>query len=217
MKKNVLIVGFSSTFGISLAKAIKEDKGYVYGLDLKEDYEGICDRAFRFDMEQFASDADYRIRFTQIFAEVIPRLDLLIICSESEGAKSLKDLRLDGWHASLNKTVTGPLLLIKLFLVSLKKSKGVVLLINTLEQPVDEKLNIAFSAANQAIRGLIKSLAIDLNDEVKLLSISLEREGPSNEEELEKCKQEAAALALYLTNAKHTLTNGADIILKCRG
>lgn len=122
MKKNALIVHVFSPEGIVIAKKLKEKGYYVYGLDPKEDYEGTCDRSLRFDIKMFASDAEYRIRFTQILDEITPRLDALVICQPSF-VESGPEIRLDRWLDALDREVTGPMLIYKLFEARLVKSK----------------------------------------------------------------------------------------------
>ena len=209
MRKNVLISGFFNEAGIEIAKLYKANGYYIYGTDVKEDYEGVCDRAFRFDIRQFASDADYRIRFTQIFDEVIPNLNTLIICTGLDGKEALKDIQLDHWHDSLNSNLTGPMLLIKLFQSKLNTSKGSIIGIGPLSE---KKVDGEFVSAKVSISGfigLIKSISFD--PKATFTAGYIETKRSINPKELHSNNKEIAKVALFISESNIESLNGKII------
>jgi NAD(P)-dependent dehydrogenase (short-subunit alcohol dehydrogenase family) len=168
MKKNVLISSFMNPMGRAMAAAFRSKGVYVYGIDRKEDYEGICDRAFRFNMDEFASDAGYRIRFLQIFNEIIPNLDALVICDDSSFGGRLGDIQLEDWHRSMNENVTGPMLLCKLFRTRLEKSKGAIVFVGANLDLAADSESIGYKTSRAAYSGLYWSMAEDLRGKVNV-------------------------------------------------
>lgn len=177
MKKNILLLGVFNPLGQVLAKTFKAKGYYIYGLDKKEDYEGLCDRTIRFDTNQFVLDANYRIRFTQIFEEVIPRLDVLIINNDVEIRGRLNDIQLDNWHESMNGNVAGPMLLCKLFYRRLVKSKGSILFVDKSIDSIADSTSFAYKTARFARKGLSDSLAIELKGKIKVDQIEMLNRG----------------------------------------
>ncbi len=220
MKKNVFITGAMGLRGTALAKEFRNSGYYVYGGDIKEDYEGICDRAIRFDINQFVSDADYRIRFTQIFDELIPRLDVLINNADVKKLGGLDEIQLDDWAETLNVNLTGPLMLSKLFLRKLILANGMILNVGSVYQNIIAPGYVAYSTSMNAMQGLTKALSIDLNGKVRVTSIC----AASNEStqfthisaeqalKLESAyAEEVSKMAVYLVSIQSKLLDGANI------
>ena len=221
MKKNILINGAINEIGTALAKAFRTKGYYVYGLDKKEDYDGICDRSLRFDIRQFVTDAGYRIRFSQIMDEIAPRLNALINIEEINLRGHLKDIQLDDWQQSMDVNLTGPMLLSKLFVTKLEKSKGAILNIGNIAFDNSEDGQMAYLASKNALNGLTSALAIDLKGRVVVNSITMMMEGEKGESSagkgnLKNYADELAKLAVYLVNENAGLIHGQDLLLQDR-
>ena len=232
MKKNVFITGVLGGIGSALAKAFREEGYYVYGVDLREDFEGIADRSFRFDINKYVVDADYRIRFTEIFREVIPHLDVLINNAAVQLLGRLDELKLEDWQETLNVNLTGPMLLSKLFLNRLEERKGSIINIGSIHQQLTKPSFVSYATSKSALVGLTKSLAVDLEGRVRVNAISpaaieteMLREGFDHDEnaldELRKIHpvqrigypSEVAKLALFLASQNTGFIHGANFLL----
>lgn len=171
MKKNVFITGVLSRFGAVMAKTFRENGFYVYGVDSREDFHGNCDRFFRFEINDFVQDAGYRIRFTQIFEEIIPKLEVLINNTSVLYPDKLDYIKLEDWQTSLNVNLTGPLLLSKLFLSRLESSKGCIINVTGVPDPLEKPGLLAYNASESAMIGLTNALALDLEGRIRVNSI----------------------------------------------
>ena len=172
MKKNVLITGVIGGIGAALARGFREAGHYVYGLDLRDDFQGLCDRFIQFDLNQFVKDAAYRVRFTSIFDNVIPRLDVLINNAAVQKLDSLEHIQLDDWQETLNVNLTGPMLLSKLFLSRLEAQQGCIINIGSIHQQLTKPKFISYATSKSALIGLTRALAVDLEGRVRVNAIS---------------------------------------------
>ena len=217
MKKNVLIIGAFHKAGIAMAAAFRVNGFYVYGADQKEDYEGICGRAFRFDVGEFASDAGYRVKFSRIFDEIIPRLDALVVCEANSGQGRLKDIQLDDWHRCMDENVTGPMLLCKLFQSRLEKSNGAILFVGSEPDLLVKPKSVAFQAARQAVLGLAKAVAGDLNGKTTVNSLCTNPAFLPDGKANKAYWNEVAEMAAHLVKENKMALNGKAIIMDGKG
>ncbi|MEZ4952626.1 MAG: SDR family oxidoreductase [Saprospiraceae bacterium] len=218
MKKNVLISGAMNKSGMAIAKAFRKEGFYVYGLDKKEDYESICDRSFRFNLEEFVSNADYRIRFTQIFDEIIPNLNVLVNNEEVVFEGRLNEVQLEQWQQSINVNLTGPMMLCKFFLNRLEKSKGSIVNIINLSSQKEIEGGISYYTSRMALLQLTKAMAIDLKEKVRVNSICFDpyrknQRGVHGEIKEEKLSNEIGRLSAILSMEEVGYLSGENINL----
>ncbi len=230
--KNVLITGVLGGIGSEMAKAFRTSRYYVYGLDVREKAENNCHRFIRFDLQQFVNDAAYRIRFTQIFEEVIPKLDVLINNAAVQKLDRLENIKLEDWKQSLDVNLTGPMLLSKLFIERLEQSQGCIINIGSIHQQLTKPGFVTYATTKSALVGLTKALAVDLEGRVRVNAISpaaietdMLRAGFNNDEsaidELRKIHPvqrigypaDVAKLALFLASENNGFIHGANILL----
>ncbi len=232
MKKNVFITGVLGGIGSALAKTFRSDDYYVYGVDMREDFYGNCDRFIRFDLHEFVRDAGYRIKFTQIFEELIPKLDVLINNAAVQRLDRLANIKLEDWQETLNVNLTGPMLLSKLFLARLEKSQGCIINIASIHQQLTKPAFVSYATSKSALVGLTKAMAVDLEGKVRVNAISpaaieteMLRAGFEHDEaaidELRKIHpvqrigypDEVAKLALFLASENLGFIHGANLTL----
>ena len=150
MSKFALVTGVLGGIGSEIAKSLKENGYYVYGLDVRDDFDYKCDRFIRFNIDEFVSDSSYRIKFTEIFNQLIPKLDLLVNNAAVQRLGALEDLKIDDWNETLNVNLTGPLLLSKLFLKRLQESNGSIINIGSIHERLTKKAFIAYATSKYA-------------------------------------------------------------------
>ncbi len=232
MQKNVLITGVLGGIGSALAKAFKENGYYVYGLDRREDYQGNCHRFIQFDLNLFVKDVDYRIQFSALFDEYIPKLDVLINNAAVQLLDRTEDIKLDDWMETLNVNLTGPLLLSKLFLNRLEERQGCIINIASIHHQLTKPRFVSYATSKSALVGLTKALAVDLEGRVRVNAISpaaieteMLRAGfRGKEKALKKLQkvhpvqrigypEEVARLALFLASENNGFIHGANIQL----
>ncbi len=232
MKKNVFITGVLGGIGSALAKSFRSNGYYVYGVDRREDFEGFCDRFVRFDIQAFVQDAAYRIRFSQIFEDLIPNLDVLINNAAVQRLDHLENIKLEDWQETLNVNLSGPMLLSKLFLPKLEKNSGSIINIASIHQQLTKPAFISYATSKSALVGLTKAMAVDLEGRVRVNAISpaaieteMLRAGFENDEsaldELRKIHpvqrigypDDVAKLALFLASSNDGFIHGANLLL----
>jgi len=180
MQKNVLITAALSKIGIVLSRAFRQEGYYVFGLDLEEDYHNYCNRFFRFDLNRFVKDASYRIKFTAIFDEVIPKVNVLINNSTFSPFAELENIKLEDWQKALNVNLTGPMLLSKLFLDRLEDGGGCIINIASHQQGINQAGMATRNCSNNALIGLTQAMSTDLKEFVRVNAIS-HQESKANE------------------------------------
>ncbi len=184
MQKKVLITSVLSEIGVALSQAFRKEGYYVYGLDLEEDYHNYCNRFFRFDLNRFVKDAGYRIKFTAIFEEVIPKLNVLINISTPPPFAKLENIKLEDWQQALNVNLTGPMLLIKLFLDRLEDCTGAIINIPSPYEGVSKAGRTTRNCTNNALIGLTEAISVDTKEFVRVNTISIletnNKEEPEN-------------------------------------
>jgi NAD(P)-dependent dehydrogenase (short-subunit alcohol dehydrogenase family) len=231
-EKSVFITGVLGGIGSALARGFRENGYYVYGVDMREDFNGHCDRFLRFDLNQFVKDAAYRIKFTQIFDEIMPHLDVLINNAAVQKLDALENIKLDDWQETLNVNLTGPMLLSKIFLARLEKNNGCIINIASIHQQLTKPGFVSYATSKSALVGLTKAMAVDLAGRVRVNSISpaaietaMLRAGFNDDEtaldELRKIHPvqrigypaDVAKLALFLASQNTGFVHGANFLL----
>jgi NAD(P)-dependent dehydrogenase (short-subunit alcohol dehydrogenase family) len=234
MQKNVIITGVLGGIGTALAKGFHDAGYYVYGLDRREDiqYKGFIDRFIRFDIFEFVRNTDYRVRFSGIFDQVIPRLDVLINNAAVQKLGHLNEIKFEDWQESLDVNLTGPMLLSKLFLGRLENSNGSIINIASIHQQLTKPSFVSYATSKSALVGLTKAMAVDLAGSVRVNAISpaaietaMLRAGFENDENaLDKLRKihpvqrigypdEVAKLALFLASENEGFIHGANLTL----
>lgn len=232
MKKNVFITGVLGGIGSSIAKVFRENGFYVYGVDMREDFHGRCDRFIQFDIHQFVKDAAYRIKFTQVFDELIPSLDVLINNAAVQRLDHLESIKLEDWQETINVNLTGPMLLSKLFLNRLERTRGCIINIASIHQQLTKPSFVSYATSKSALVGLTKAMAVDLEGRVRVNAISpaaieteMLRAGFNHDEsaidELRKIHpvkrigypEDVAKLALFIASENHGFVHGANFLL----
>jgi 3-oxoacyl-[acyl-carrier protein] reductase len=170
MERNVLITQVTSEEGRALAKVLRESGYYVYGTGTGEDFENCCDRYFRFEMNDFVSDAADRIDFTGQFEDYIPKLDVLIILNHITLEGSIETTNLENWTKMMNENITGTFLLIKTFAKRLQQTNGYI--INVVIPGKNGRTSSVSDFTARIIIALSKTLASDFSGHIRVNSIS---------------------------------------------
>ncbi|RMG87981.1 MAG: SDR family oxidoreductase [Bacteroidetes bacterium] len=233
MQKNVLITGVLGGIGSALATGFHEAGYYVYGLDVREDiqYRAHIDRFIQFDIFEFVRDAEYRIRYSNLFEEVIPKLDVLINNAAVQKLGHLENIKLEDWQETLAVNLTGPMLLSKLFLSRLEKSRGCIINIASIHQQLTKPAFVSYATSKSALVGLTKAMAVDLGHRIRVNSISpaaieteMLRAGFESDSALDELRkihpvqrigypEEVAKLAVFLASESHGFIHGANLTL----
>lgn len=229
-KKAVVITGVCGGIGSQLAKTFKANNYWVIGLDITTSAQAECDLFFKFDLNKYCSDLNYKSAMEAAFNEQIPDTFLLINNAAVQLLGSVAELKLADWNKTLNINLTGPLMLSQFFLSRLERARGSIINIASIHQQLTKKRFVAYASSKSALVGLTKAMAVDLQGTVRVNAISpaaidtqMLREGFNNDEakvqllnELHPSQrigqpQEVAQLALLLAENQLGFINGANI------
>ncbi|SEO26704.1 NAD(P)-dependent dehydrogenase, short-chain alcohol dehydrogenase family [Mucilaginibacter gossypiicola] len=230
MAKAVVITGVLGGIGSQLAKTFKE-KGYeVIGLDVKDSQPEYCDKFFKFNLNEYCANPEYKASIEATFDKEIPELFALINNAAVQILSNLDEITLQDWNQTLNVNLTGPLMLSQFFLKRLEKAKGSIINIASIHHQLTKKRFLAYASSKSALVGLTKALSVDLQGRVRVNAISpaaidtqMLRDGFDNDEakvqmlnELHPSQRigkprEVSQLALLLAEDELGFINGANI------
>ena len=229
--KKVLITGVNGSIGSEIANSFKKEGYLVYGIDQKVSEHNI-DHFFHLDLNKFVSDPVYFKEWSNKLLSEIRDLDVLINNAAVQILDSVSNIKLKDWQETLNVNLTAPLLLSKIFFDQLKAKSGCIINIASIHQNLTKKNFVSYATSKSALVGLTKAMAVDLQDEIRVNSISpaaiatpmLLAGFDGNEKALEELKSlhpvqrigypdEVAKLSLYIANDHNGFLHGSNITL----
>ena len=228
MAKNALITGVLGNIGSAIAENLRDNGYYVFGLDKRDDFQYKCDRFIQFDINQYVKDAAYRVKFTDIFDRVIPKLDLLVNNASVQILGHLDEIKMEDWNESLNVNLTGPMLLSKLFKVKLEEKYGSIINVGSIHTQLTKPKYISYSTSQSALIGLTKALAVDLKGKIRVNAISpasldeetlksiqsqVKKGRAQHPGQQETYPEEIAKLVLFLSEEDAGFIHGANLSL----
>ncbi|MCB0705299.1 MAG: SDR family oxidoreductase [Saprospiraceae bacterium] len=232
IQKNALVTGILGGIGSAIGKALRANGYYVFGVDRRDDFQYNCDRFLLFDINEYVKSASYRIKYTEIFEQVIPKLDVLVNNAAVQKLGHLDEIKLEDWQETLNVNLTGPMVLSKLFLSKLADSRGSIINVGSIHHQLTKPRFVSYATSKSALIGLTKALAVDLEGRVRVNAISpaaietdMLRDGfEGDEDALIKLKklhpvqrigypEEVAKLVLFLASENTGFIHGANITL----
>lgn len=231
-KKSVLITGVKGGIGSALALKYHEAGYRVHGLDVHESEPVNHIEYFQVDLNKFCINKEYRKQTSDVLNAQINQLDVLINNAAIQILGHLDQIKLNDWQRTMNVNLTAPFLLSQLFLSKLEDSKGSIINIGSIHQQQTKSNFVSYATSKSALIGLTKSLAVDLQDKVRVNAISpaaietdMLREGFNFDEsaidELREIHpvqkigkpEEVANLALFLSSENLGFIHGANIAL----
>ena len=230
-----LITGAAGGIGKALVKAFSE-AGYrvlatdrIETADLPESVSYLS-----IDLERFVNDVAYA---DAVISEVMqylgdPGLDVLINNAAIQILGGVDSLRRDKWKRSLDVNLTAPFLLTQALLAPLEKVAGSVVNISSIHARLTKRNFVAYATTKSALSGLTRSMAVDLENRVRVNAIepaAIETpmlvegfsEHPELLEDLAACHpqqrigkpEEIAALAISIAENRFEFMHGACIPL----
>ncbi|WP_422361188.1 SDR family NAD(P)-dependent oxidoreductase [Reichenbachiella sp.] len=233
MKKTVVITGALGGIGQAICKTFKEDGYQVLGIDVKAIGNiPFCDYSFDFDLSRLSKNEDYRSDKLNILNKFGDDLHVLINNAAVQILNNLKDIKITEWNETLDVNLTAPMLLSQWALPYISKNDGSIINISSIHQTLTKPKFTAYATSKSALVGLTKAMAVDLNGEIRVNSISpaaietdMLRAGFNNDESaLDVLKKlhpvqrigypyEVAKLALFLASDEAKFINGANLQL----
>lgn len=156
--KVALVTGGRSGIGRAISRRIRDEGAVIFtaqrGAD--EEFEGIPA-----DFTDSASPA-------RVVSEVIARagkLDVLVNNAGMMQEATIEDMAIEDWHRNLAVNLTAPFLMIKFALPHLRKTKGNIINIGSIEGLGASPLHSAYCATKAGLHGLTRAVAVDYGSE----------------------------------------------------
>ena len=136
-RPTVLLHGVRTPAGRRLAEAFRAAGYYTVGLDRVDKYDYACDRFLQFDLERFAGEPEYRIRFSDILDQLLTRVEVLVHALPVHEFSDSTGLSLPTWAGFQRAQLVGPLLLAQLILPKLGAARGLQIVCAPFSPPTD--------------------------------------------------------------------------------
>ena len=152
--KVALVTGGRSGIGQAIARRLRNEGARVFTAQRGEDTEFDCIPA---DFSDPASPA-------RIVAELIDKagqLDVLVNNAGMMQASLVEDMSLDDWQRNLTVNLTAPFLMIRTALPHLRKTRGSIVNIGSIEGFGANPAHAAYCASKAGLHGLTRAVAVD--------------------------------------------------------
>jgi short-subunit dehydrogenase len=204
--KTALITGSSSGIGRAIANELIKHEYKVFGIS-RTDGEIICDLK---DTKTLQSKVKELLKTTDI--------DLLVNCAGLGVFTPHEELNLEQIETLMDVNLKAPILLTNLCLRSLKKTKGHIINISSIEATRHSKFSALYSATKSGLRDFSLSLFEELRKSgVRVTSINPDMTKtaffdklnfePSNKEDTHIKPQDIAKSVLHVINAPFVTTD----------
>ena len=194
-RPTVLLNGVRTLAGRTLAPAFREAGYYTVGLDRVDKYDYACDRFVQFDTVRYATDTDYRIRFSTILDQLLPEVAVLVHAVPVYEFSDTTGLSLSTWAAFHDGHLAGPLLLAQLVLPKLGTAGGLQLVCAPLEAPDDTNDREATPLLTAGTRLLYEAAQLQSGTAVRTVGLYPATPGKD-------VAQQLAATAVFLASAE---------------
>lgn len=152
--KTALVTGGRSGIGHAVARRLRAEGALAFTAQRGKDDE----------FDGIAADFADPTSPDRVIAEVIARTGRLDVLVNSVGLMQearIEDMSIADWRRSLDVNLTAPFLLIKAALPHLRKTKGAIINIGSIEGLAANPLHAAYCASKAGLHGLTRAVAVD--------------------------------------------------------
>ena len=170
MDKAVVITGISGGIGQAIFRAVRLEKFKVIGIDVVEP-ETRPDEFLNFDLSRI-DDQKYVKKLEDFFKASSTNLEIYSLVNNAaiQIVDDFESLQLEDLSRSLNVNVKAPFFLSKLLYQYLAKVNGRIINIGSIHADLTKNF-LPYSVSKASLRGLTKSLAIEIGSKVRVNSI----------------------------------------------
>lgn len=153
-RKVALVTGGRSGIGRAIAHRLRGEGAEVYTAQRG------CDEEF----PSVVADLTDPTSAESAVAEVVERsgaLDVLVNCAGMMQESRIEDMSVEDWKTNLDVNLTGPFLTIKSALPFLRKARGSIVNVGSIEGLGANPGHAAYSASKAGLHGLTRAVAVD--------------------------------------------------------
>ena len=167
--KTIIVTGSNGGIGRAIVSMLSLAGYDVVGID-KESHDEIT---IAFDLAKLATRAGI-LEFSEKVEEKLLNKSLFGIINNAATQKlgSLEELEFDDFNESMTVNLAAPLILSKISYPYLKMNKGHIINIGTIHTELTKPSFISYATSKSGLKGLTKSLAVDIGEYVKVNMIS---------------------------------------------
>lgn len=230
-RKVCVITGAAGGVGKALVHNFKEAGYRVIAIDSVPPPQGQEVEYFQLDLALLVQDPSLEL-INPIIEELSEDgIDVLINNAAIQVVGGVDELDYASWLRTLQVNVLAPFFLVKKFFPLLEKSKGSVINIGSIHSSLTKRGFMAYATSKSALRGLTRSLAIEVGDKFRVNAIepaairtSMLEEGFQDKSKLDALSryhpvgrigepEEVAKVCLFLASSEIGFLHGACINL----
>ena len=152
--KIALVTGGRSGIGRAIADRLRDEGARVF----------TAQRMAAADFESVEADLADPTAAARVVEEVVARagrLDVLVNNAGMMQEDTVEEMSLDAWERTLRVNLTAPFLLIKAALPHLRRTRGTIVNIGSIEAIGSNPRHAAYCASKAGLHGLTRSVAVD--------------------------------------------------------
>lgn len=156
--KVALVTGGRSGIGHAIAERLRDEGARVF----------TAQRAPAPDFESIEADFDKADTAAHVVEAVIGeagRLDVLVNNAGMMQEATVEEMGLDAWERTLRVNLTAPFLLIKAALPHLRRTRGTIVNVGSIEGLGSNPRHAAYCASKAGLHGLTRAVAVDHGSE----------------------------------------------------
>lgn len=156
--KVALVTGGRSGIGQAIARRLRDEGARVFTAQRRDDAE----------FESIPADFSDPESASQVIGDIVKQtgqLDVLVNNAGMMQEATVEEMSLDDWERTLTVNLSTPFLLIKAALPHLRKSRGSIVNIGSIEGLGSNPSHAAYCASKAGLHGLTRAVAVDHGNE----------------------------------------------------
>ena len=169
---SVIVTGSNGGIGTAICKLLKKNGYFIIGVDYYPDSNNL-DAFIESDLSELVDSDLVRTSFSDQLGAIskFANLKALVNNAAIQIISGINDLRIEDFKRTININLIAPMVLSKLTYPLLKKNKGVILNIGSIHSELTKPGFISYATSKAALKGLTKSLAVDIGQHVRINTI----------------------------------------------
>lgn len=176
MKNNniVIVTGSSGGIGSAISKKLLESNHKVFGVDIKNNPDLDLDNFFNIDLNRICIDNSYRNKQINKIKENIlnKKVTGIINCAAVQIVKEFDQITLDDLQISINTNVISNFVLVKELKNYFCNQDSFIINISSIHSKLTKSKFLPYSFSKSALDGMSKAMAVELGENLNILSIS---------------------------------------------